>query len=170
MARTSTGAVVIFAFCATASIAWSTDAPLLEFRGDQVCWADFSCPVPSTVVGNVDLNSKPAATGAKKQQANSDKPRTIKTSRGAIVEPASKPSLSAVAALGGPKFYKYPTIYRGETPPRMPPGAENHLSGNAQPYVQTTRGVWYWPGADSAKLPVVAGFDPQIVASSVMEW
>jgi hypothetical protein len=54
-------------------------------------------------------------------------------------------------------------IYRAEAPPPMPPGTN-------QPYVQATPGVWYWPGADSINIPVVAGFDPAIDPNRVMQW
>ena len=60
-------------------------------------------------------------------------------------------------------FYRYPTIYRDEIPPTMPPGA-------SQPYVQSTQGVWYWPGADNIKIPLVPGFDPVIDPDKVILW
>ena len=169
-ARASMSAGVIFAFCATPSIALSTDDQLLQFHNGRACWTDFSCTVLSKEISNAELNSEPATNGSRKKPASSDKPKIIKTNTGAIGEPTKKQSVSAVAALGGPKFYRYPAMYRGETPPRMPPGAENHLLGNPQPYVQASQGIWYWPGADSVKFPLVAGFDPQIVAANVIEW
>jgi hypothetical protein len=60
-------------------------------------------------------------------------------------------------------FYRYPTIYGDEVPPAMPPGA-------SQPYVQSTQGVWYWPGADNIKIPLVPGFDPVIDPEKVILW
>jgi hypothetical protein len=60
-------------------------------------------------------------------------------------------------------FYRYPTIYGDEVPPTMPPGA-------SQPYVQSTQGVWYRPGADNIKIPLVPGFDPVIDPDKVILW
>jgi hypothetical protein len=90
--------------------------------------------------------------------------------RGPTPEPAKKVATAKAAQAAAAKFYRYPMMYRGEAPPRMPPGVEQHLAGNAQPYVQAGPGVWYWPGADSIKIPRVPGFDPQIEASKVIQW
>ena len=68
------------------------------------------------------------------------------------------------------KVYQYPTSYRGEAPPPMPPTVGDHLSGNQQPYVQVTPGVWYWPGASDVRMARVLGFDPQIDPSKVIDW
>jgi hypothetical protein len=52
----------------------------------------------------------------------------------------------------------------------MPPGAASQLLSGPQPYVKVMDGVWYWPGANSIKLPVVPGFDPKIESSNVIKW
>jgi hypothetical protein len=74
------------------------------------------------------------------------------------------------AAKADAGFYKYPMMYRADAPPAMPPGADRYLPGNPQPYVKVMDGVWYWPGADSVKLPVDPAFDPRIEASKVIKW
>ena len=67
-------------------------------------------------------------------------------------------------------FYRYPTSYRGEAPPTMPPTVGDYLSGNQQPYVQVTPGVWYWPGASDVRMARIPSFDPQIDPSKVIDW
>ncbi len=91
------------------------------------------------------------------------RPGTSCAAKAAATERARSPFTSTN------KFYRYPTSYRGEAPPTMPPTVGDYLSGK-QPYVQVTPGVWYWPGASDIRMTRVPGFDPQIDPSRVIHW
>ena len=129
-----------------------------QFRNGRACW-DTLCDRLSAKVQPLGANQQsPQAPKASNQTAATQPPATSAwTTKTVPLPPKQKTTASADA------FYKYPMIYRGEAPPPMPPGT-------SQPYVQATPGVWYWPGADSIKIPVVAGFDPVIDPSRVVHW
>ena len=133
--------------------AWSEDASPLQFRNGRACW-DTLCTHPSTKM------QAPAAPKASSPAAETP-PATGAGTTKTVPLPQKQTSGKTTARADG--FYKYPMIYRAEAPPPMPPGT-------SQPYVQATPGVWYWPGADSIKIPVVAGFNPAIDPSRVMQW
>ena len=54
-------------------------------------------------------------------------------------------------ASSEPRFYRYPTMYRAEAPPLLPPGARGFAPFVQQPYVLVSGGIWYWPGATEFK-------------------
>ena len=142
--------------------AWSEDASRLQFRNGRACW-DTLCVHPSTKMqapaGDQASRQGPKASS---QAVATQPPATSAWTTKTIPLPPKQTSGKATATAAA-AFYKYPMIYRAEAPPPMPPGT-------SQPYVQATLGVWYWPGADSIKIPVVAGFDPAIDPSRVMQW
>jgi hypothetical protein len=144
-----------------APIAWSEDASRLQFRNGRACW-DTLCAHPSTKMqapaGDQARQAPKVSSPAAAPQPPAISAWTTKTAPLPPEQISGKATTTAAAA-----FYKYPTIYRAEAPPPMPPGT-------SQPYVQATPGVWYWPGADSIKVPVVAGFDPAIDFSRVIQW
>ena len=124
----------------------------------QVCWAGAPCP---------ELSTEPSAEGpSRKTQKRSTKqakePPAKQVKAPATANKAARAELAA--------FYKYPSSYRGEAPPPMPPGAEKYPPGSQQPYLQVTQGVWYWPGASGFKMPKVADFDPGIDPARVIGW
>jgi hypothetical protein len=55
--------------------------------------------------------------------------------------------------LASPGFTRYPTMYRAEAPPLLPPGARRFPPYAQQPYVLVAQGIWYWPGATDFKIP-----------------
>jgi Activator of Hsp90 ATPase homolog 1-like protein len=131
-------------------------------RNGRACW-DTLCAHPSTKMqapaGDQASRQAPKASSqAAATQLPAISAWTTKTIPLPPKQTSGKSTATAAAA-----FYKYPMIYRAKAPPPMPPGT-------SQPYVQATPGVWYWPGADSIKVPVVAGFDPAIDPSKVMQW
>lgn len=146
------GIVLAFSFAAAPAAVSAETA-----KGEASC----SAPLQTAAIDDGE-----AAMEARPQRVR-PVPKTQK--RAPTSEPAKKVA-TAKAAQAPAKFYRYPMMYRGEAPPRMPPGIEQHLAGTAQPYVQASPGVWYWPGADSIKIPRVPGFDPQIEASKVIQW
>jgi hypothetical protein len=147
------GIALAFTFAAPAALASETP------RGEAGC----SAHLQTAAVDDGE--------GAPVAQPRKARPVPKAQKRGTASEPAKKvASAKAMQAEAAAKFYRYPMMYRGEAPPRMPPGVEQHLAGAAQPYVQAGPGVWYWPGADSIKIPRVPGFDPQIEASKVIQW
>jgi len=80
-------------------------------------------------------------------------------------------SLSRPAASPSePRLYRYPTMYRAEAPPLLPPGARSFPPHAQQPYVLVSQGIWYWPGATDFKMPQVPGFEPLIDPSRVISW
>jgi hypothetical protein len=133
--------------------AWSEDASRLQFRNGRGCW-DTLCTHPSTKM------QAPAARKASSPAAETPPATSAWTTKTVPLPPIQTSGKTTARADA---FYKYPMIYRAEAPPPMPPGT-------SQPYVQATPGVWYWPGADSIKIPVVAGFDPAIDPNRVMQW
>jgi hypothetical protein len=140
--------------------AWSEDASPLQFRNGRACW-DTLCTHPSTKMQApaADQTSRQAPK-ASSQTAETPPATSAWTTKTVPLPPNRTSGKTTVTA---DTFYKYPMIYRAEAPPPMPPGT-------SQPYVQATSGVWYWPGADSIKIPVVAGFDPAIDPSRVVQW
>jgi hypothetical protein len=141
--------------------AWSEDASRLQFRSGRACW-DTLCAHPSTKMQTPSTQASSQAPKADSQAAATQPPATSAWTTKTVPLPPKLTSGKATATTVA-AFYKYPTIYRAEAPPPMPPGT-------SQPYVQATPGVWYWPGADSIKIAVVAGFDPAIDPSRVMQW
>jgi hypothetical protein len=139
--------------------AWSEDASRLQFRNGRGCW-DTLCADPSTKMQAPSSNQTPMQAKASSQAAETPPATSAWTTKTVPLPPKQTSGKTTARA---DSFYKYPTIYRAEAPPSMPPGT-------SQPYVQATPGVWYWPGADSIKVPVVAGFDPAIDPSRVMQW
>lgn len=69
-----------------------------------------------------------------------------------------------------PRVYRYPTLYRAEAPPLLPPGARSLPPYAQQPYVLVSPGIGYWPGATDLKMPQVPGFEPGIDPSRVISW
>jgi hypothetical protein len=155
-----------FAFVTAVAVAsaWSESPSPPRFQNGRVCW-DTLCADPSNKIPTpqVKQQSVTQAPKASKQAADKQVPATS-----AWTPPSSVPlppkHISSKTAASGDAFYRYPMIYRADAPPPMPPGASH------QPYTQATQGVWYWPGADSIKIPIVAGFDPAIDPSRVMQW
>jgi hypothetical protein len=140
--------------------AWSEDASQVQFGNGRACW-DTLCAHPSTKMQAPSANQTPSQAPKASSQAAVTPPATSAwTTKTVPLSPKQTPDKTTARADA---FYKYPMIYRAEAPPPMPPGT-------SQPYVQATPGVWYWPGADSIKIPVVAGFDPAIDPSRVMQW
>jgi hypothetical protein len=71
---------------------------------------------------------------------------------------------------GRPRAVGYPTLYRAEAPPLLPPGARGFAPFVQQPYVLVSGGIWHWPGATEFKVPQVTGFEPVIDPSRVISW
>ena len=140
--------------------AWSEDANRLQFRNGRACW-DTLCADPSTKMQAPSASQTPSQAPKARSPAAETPPATSAWTTKTVPLPSNQTSGKTIASADA--FYKYPMIYRAEAPPPMPPG-------KSQPYVQATPGVWYWPGADSIKIPVVAGFDPAIDPSRVMQW
>ena len=140
--------------------AWSEGAVPPQFRNGRACW-DTLCAHPSTKMQAPAANQTSSQAPKASSQGGETPPATSAWTTKTVPLPPKQISGKTTATADA--FYKYPMIYRAEAPPPMPPG-------KSQPYVQATPGVWYWPGADSIKIPVVAGFDPAIDASRVMQW
>lgn len=138
--------------------AWSEGGSQPQFRNGRACW-DTVCAHPSMQAPAADQTSRQAPKAS--SQAGETLPATSAWTTKTVPLPPKRTSSKTTATADA--FYKYPMIYRGEAPPPMPPGT-------SQPYVQATPGVWYWPGADSIRIPVVAGFDPRIDPNRVMQW
>jgi len=139
--------------------AWSEDASRLQFRNGRACW-DTLCADPSTKMQTPSASQRTNQAKASSQAAETPPAISAWTTKTVPVPPKRTSGETTATADA---FYKYPMIYRAEAPPPMPPGTN-------QPYVQATPGVWYWPGADSIRIRVVAGFDPAIDPSRVMQW
>src|SRR5262245_25113458 len=135
-------AATILAAVSASSGGRSEDLRPPDFRQGRVCW-------DSLCVGRSASNpQKPYVAQNKMQGPAANQQATAKHAPAASEWISSKIPLSPKSANGSGTtdgFYKYPIIYRAEAPPAMPPGAAH------QPYVQITKGVWYWPGADSIK-------------------
>jgi hypothetical protein len=140
--------------------AWSEDASRVQFRNGRACW-DTLCAHPSTKMQAPSANQTSSQAPKASSQAAVTPPATSAWTTKTVPLPPKQ--TSGKTTVRADPFYKYPMIYRAEAPPPMPPGT-------SQPYVQATPGVWYWPGADSIKIPVVAGFDPAIDPRRVMQW
>jgi hypothetical protein len=141
--------------------AWSEDASRPQFRNGRACWDTLCDRLPGKMQPPVADQRSTQAPKASNQAAATQPPATSAWTTKTVPLPPKQESAKTTAKAGA--FYKYPMIYRAEAPPSMPPGT-------SQPYVQATPGVWYWPGSDSIKIPVVAGFDPEIDASRVVHW
>jgi hypothetical protein len=154
----------IFAATVAAASAWSQELRPPDFENGRACW-DGLCAAPVSKMQAPQLKQKSVTQAPKpsKHAAEKQPPPTI---RRTVASKASLPpkQVSSMVTAAPASFYRYPMIYRAEAPPPMPPGASR------QPYVQATLGVWYWPGADSIKIPLVPGFDPAIDPSKVMQW
>ena len=70
--------------------------------------------------------------------------------------------IRAAPAPSEPRFYRYPTMYRAEAPPLLPPGARGFAPFVQRPHVLVSGGIWYWPGALEFRMPQVTGFEPVI--------
>ena len=154
--------VIILATTAAAATAWSEGQSPPQFRNGRACW-DGLCPVKAPSKSPSPEKSVTQAPPAGKQAVETQTPAASPWTPPSKV-PVPPKQIPSKATATATAFYKYPMIYRAEAPPPMPPGTSQ------QPYVQATRGVWYWPGADSIKIPVVAGFDPAIDPTRVMQW
>ena len=154
----------IFAVSVAAASAWSQESRPPDFENGRACW-DGLCAAPASKIQAPQLKQK-SVTQAPKLSKHAKKKQVPPTIGRTVPSKASLPPkhVSSIATEARASFYRYPMIYRAEAPPPMPPGANN------QPYVQATLGVWYWPGADSIKIPLVSGFDPAIDPSKVMQW
>jgi len=140
--------------------AWSEDVSRPQFRNGRACWDTLCDRLPGKMQPPVaDQRSTQAPKAS--NQAAATQPATSPWTTKTVPLPPKQTSGNTTARADA--FYRYPMIYRAEAPPSMPPGT-------SQPYVQATPGVWYWPGADSIKIPVVAGFDPAIDPSRVVHW
>ena len=161
---TTRAVAVVFATAVAAASAWSQESRPPDFENGRACW-DGLCAAPASKMQAPQVKQKSAIQAPKpgrqaaKKQASPAIGRTIPSK----VNLPSK-QISSIATPAAAPFYRYPMIYRAEAPPTMPPGATH------QPYVQATQGVWYWPGADSIKIPSVPGFDPAIEPSRVIQW
>src|SRR5262245_42460376 len=144
-------AATILAALGASSGGWSQDARPPDFRNGRVCW-------DSLCIGRPASNPQKPLSAQKRMQAPTASqqaaPKQAPAASGWTSSKAPLPPKSGNGVATTAGFYKYPIIYRAEAPPLMPPGAAD------QPYVQITKGVWYWPGADSIKIPLVRGFDP----------
>jgi hypothetical protein len=158
LAITARTGATLFATVLAGASAWSEGPSPPQFRNGRACW-DRLCPVEAPIKSQSSQKSATQAPTASKQAIEK---QTGATS--AWTPPSSVPIPPKQIPSKATAFYRYPMIYRAEAPPPMPPGTSQ------QPYVQATQGVWYWPGADSIKIPVVAGFDPAIDPSRVMQW
>jgi hypothetical protein len=141
--------------------AWSEDASRPQFRNGRACWDTLCDRLPGKMQPPVVDQRPTPAPKASNQATATEPPATSPWTTKTVPLPPTQASGKTSARADA--FYKYPMIYRAEAPPSMPPGT-------SQPYVQATPGVWYWPGADSIKIPVVAGFDPVIDPSRVVHW
>jgi hypothetical protein len=57
--------------------------------------------------------------------------------------------------VSAPRFYRYPTMYKAEAAPLLPPGARSFVPFAQQPYVLVSQGICYRPGANDFKMPQV---------------
>ena len=161
MNTTTRGLAIAYMTTVAIPAAWSEDASQPQFRNGRACW-DTLCARFSAKTQPTGANQRSTqALKADKHAAETQPPVTSAWTTKTVPIPPKQTSGSTTARPDA--FYKYPMIYRAEAPPSMPPGT-------SQPYVQATPGVWYWPGADSIKIPVVAGFDPVIEPSRVVHW
>ena len=144
-----------------APTAWSEGPSPPQFRNGRACWDTLCARLPGKMQPPVADQRSTQAPMPSKQAAETQPPATSAWTTKTVTLPPKQASGNTTARADA--SYKYPTIYRAEAPPSMPPGT-------SQPYVQATPGVWYWPGADSIKIPVVVGFDPVIDPSRVVHW
>ena len=162
LAITARAGAALFATVLADASAWSEGQSPPQFRNGRACW-DGLCPVKAPSKTPSPEKSVTQAPPAGKQAVEKQTPVTSPWTPPNRV-PVPPKQISSKATATATAFYRYPMIYRAEAPPPMPPGTSQ------QPYVQATQGVWYWPGADSIKIPVVAGFDPAIDPTRVMQW
>jgi hypothetical protein len=140
----------------------------------QVCWSGAPCPELKAQPSAEDsLPRKPQKKSSTKDARKADAkkappPKQVKTPAASVSRSSARTTAQAPAAAVA--FYKYPSSYRGEAPPPMPPGAEKYPPGSQQPYLQVTQGVWYWPGASDFKMPKLPDFDPGIDPARVIGW
>jgi hypothetical protein len=158
---TTRGLAIVCMTMVAVSTAWSEDASRLQFRNGRACWDTLCADPPIRTHAPVADQTSRQAPKASGQAAETQPPATSAWTTKTVPLPPTQTSTKTTARADA--FYKYPMIYRADVPPPMPPGT-------SQPYVQATPGVWYWPGADSIKIPVVSGFDPAIDPSRVMQW
>jgi hypothetical protein len=148
------GTVLLLAAAATSASAQ------LYHRG-QACWEETPCPSFYTQPGQMAAAARSKALPLRRTC------RAVATAG----QRAGRPSpIRAAPAPSEPRFYRYPTMYRAEAPPLLPPGARAFAPFVQQPYVLVFGGIWYWPGAREFKMPQVTGFEPVIDPSRVISW
>jgi len=111
--------------------AWSEDASRLQFRNGRACWDTLCADPPIKMQAPVADQTFRQAPKASSQAAETQPPATSAWTTKTVPLPPKQISGEATATAVG-AFYKYPTIYRADAPPPMPPGT-------SQPYVQATQ-------------------------------
>lgn len=148
-----------------AAVMMAAPAATQIYRAGQACWPETPCPAYGDPGGEgtrkqaLSRRAKPAPRPRPKSPAAASDRRAVRAS---LARPAGSP--------GEPRLYRYPTMYRAEAPPLLPPGAQTFPPYAQQPYVLVSQGVWYWPGANDFKMPQVRGFEPLIDPSRVISW
>jgi hypothetical protein len=132
----------------------------------QVCWPE--TPLLGLQWPGVQRRGAPAGPRAAQAAAPGAAEKSCRGERTASDGAAnlSRPTVSP----SEPRVYRYPTMYRAEAPPLLPPGARRFPPYAQQPYVLVAQGIWYWPGATDFKMPQVPGFEPLIDPSRVISW
>jgi hypothetical protein len=134
------------------------------YRAGQACWPETPCEAYGDP-GSEQARKK-ALTRVKSAPRARPKRSTAASDRRAVSASLSRPAISP----SEPRLYRYPSMYRAEAPPLLPPGARTFPPYAQQPYVLVSQGIWYWPGANDFKMPQVPGFEPLIDPSRVISW
>jgi hypothetical protein len=139
-----------------------------NYHPGQVCWPETPCPGYSGPGSSAEARLRAAAQRLKLPPRARAKKSPAAASERRVLVPASlsRPAVSP----SEPRVYRYPTMYRAEAPPLLPPAARSYPPYAQQPYVLVSQGIWYWPGATDFKMPQVPGFEPLIDPSRVISW
>src|SRR5262245_66216055 len=106
-------------------MAMTTPAAAQIYHPGQVCWPETPCPGAGSVAPKTASALRPkVARAPTKREGTSGERRAAATAR---------------AALSAPRLYRYPTMYKAEAPPLLPPGARNFPPYVQQPYVLVSR-------------------------------
>lgn len=124
----------------------------LYHRG-QACWEDPPCASFNTQPGRTVASARSKTLPLRKKR-RAVAPAGQRAVRSSPIRAAPAPS--------EPRFYRYPTMYRVEAPPLLPPGARGFAPFVQRPHVLVSGGIWYWPGALEFRMPQVTGFEPVI--------
>jgi len=161
------GAGAVGARLLVAAMTLASPAAAQIYHPGQVCWPETPCPGYSGPRSSAEARLRapaqrvklPPQTRPKSPAAASERPAMARAS---LARPTVLPS--------EPRVYRYPTMYRAEAPPLLPPGARSFPPYAQQPYALVSQGIWYWPGATDFKMPQVPGFEPLIDPSRVISW